>query len=42
MRCADCGEVTESDLCPECVSVASVLGWSKPARLAALGVLQFD
>ena len=42
MRCADCGTVQDSDLCVECEKVAAVLGWSKPERLAALGVIQFD
>lgn len=39
MRCADCGEISDSDLCPPCTTVAEKLGWSKPARLATLGVL---
>ena len=42
MRCADCGERADSDLCGPCTEVAETLGWSKPARLAALGVLPLD
>lgn len=36
MRCADCGEIATSDLCPACTEVAEAL---KQARLAVLGVL---
>lgn len=38
-RCADCGGRSTSDLCAPCTKVAVALGWSKPERLAALGVL---
>lgn len=39
IRCADCGEATNSDLCPPCTAVAKGLGCSIPDRLAMLGVL---
>lgn len=42
VRCADCGELSVSDLCVPCTTVAAALGWSKPQRLAALGVLQWE